>query len=95
MSQNQLKKKRRAKSQAPGRFKLAVYFHVHRQPEGKPYYFRSNVSQDRGGTSLNRLKKLVTDKWKGSVSVNWAAVYENGTMVAEFSEKTNWQWALR
>lgn len=72
-----------------GRYKLAVYFHDHQQPAGRPYYYRSNESQDRRGQSIRKLSDLVTNKWRGKVS--WAGLYENDKQISEFRETTN-EW---
>lgn len=82
--------RRQAKPKAAdrGRYKLAVYFHDHDDANGRAKYFWSNAQQDKKGVSLNRLKKMITNKWKGLV--NWAAIYENGVQVCKFSEETQW-----
>ncbi len=77
------------KASDKGRFKLAIYFHEHEDKNGRAKYFWSKLQQDKNGTSVNRLKKLVTVKWKGKV--NWASIYENGTQICKFNEETQWQ----
>ena len=90
--QQQMQRKTRPKASDKGRYKLAVYFIVHESSDGTPRYFWSNKSQDRRGLSINRLKKLVIDKWKGKV--NWAGLYEDGRMIAEFKLDYG-QWESR
>ena len=73
-----------------GRFRLAVYFVNHQSGSGRAYYFHSNRSQDAMGVSANRLKRLVTQKWDGKV--NWAGLYENNHLIAEYKlENNEWQ----
>ena len=74
-------------SKTRGRYHLAIYFVNHRQPQGKPYYFRSNKGQDRAGRSIHRLKSLVTERWDNQVS--WAGLYEDQRQIAEFRFETN------
>ncbi|MEZ4991870.1 MAG: hypothetical protein R2824_15725 [Saprospiraceae bacterium] len=82
----------RPKASDKGRFKLGVYFITHESHDGKAKYFHSNKSQDKRGISVNRLKKLVLDRWRGKV--NWAAIYENGHMISEFKLE-NGVWEAR
>ncbi|MEL6392854.1 MAG: hypothetical protein AAFR97_08860, partial [Bacteroidota bacterium] len=42
--------------------------------QGKPYTFWSKPTYDRKGTSVDRLQKLVTGRWKGKVA--WAGLYD-------------------
>ena len=89
--QTQPKKKRRP-NDAKGIYKLAVFFleRLHRQPEGKPYYFLSTRRQDQNNTAKKRLKYLVSEKWAGKV--NWAGLYENNQLIEEFKIEANlWQ----
>ncbi len=87
--QTQPQKKRRPRD-AKGVHKLAVFFLDHRQIEGKPYYFRSTRRQDLNSTAKKRLKYLVSTKWAGKV--NWAGLYENNQLIAEFKIADNlWQ----
>jgi hypothetical protein len=90
--QQQQQRPPRPKAADKGRYKLAVYFINHRDDNGRPKYFHSNLSQDRRNTSVNRLKKLVLDKWRGKV--NWAAIYEHGNMISEFKNE-NGVWETR
>lgn len=72
-----------------GRYHIAVFFINHQQVQGKPYYFWSNISQDRTGSSISRLKGLVTGRWKNKVA--WSGLYEDQKQIAEFRYTTN-QW---
>lgn len=78
-------RKQRPKASDRGRYKLAVYFKHHHSHDGSAYYFWSNASQDKANTSVNRFKKLISTKWTGKV--NWAGIYENGTLIHEYSEE--------
>lgn len=80
----------RKKKKNQGRYHLSIYFIDHWQPEGKPFYFWSNKGQDKAGSSIKRLKGLVTGRWKNKV--NWAGLYEDEKLIATFTLSTNfWQ----
>ena len=76
-----------AEKKNTGRYHLAIYFIDHRIPDGRPFYCRSNKGQDKSGSSIHRLKGLVTVKWGGKV--NWAGLYEDQVQIAEFKFSTN------
>lgn len=74
-----------------GEYKLSVYFIDHKDDNGRPKTFWSHKNHDKTGVSLNRLRGLVTNLWKGKVA--WAAIYHCppgtrfGERIAEFKDE--------
>ena len=83
------------KKSSKGQFKLAVYFHDHREKNDRPYVFWSNPAHDRRGISIKRLQELVTIRWRNKVK--WAGLYDCshgkfGPMLYQFKSDQSESW---
>jgi hypothetical protein len=76
---------KKPKASDRGEYKIAIFFINHSLPTGRAFTMRSNKSQDQRNLSANRFKRMVS-VGKFSGTVNWAGLYHNEWLVAEFTD---------
>lgn len=79
-----------------GQIKIAIFFIDHKLPTGRAFTMHSNRSQDNRNLAVNRFKRMVSiGKFSGTV--NWAGIYQNEWLIAEYKEKEDGkrEWAHR
>lgn len=88
---------KKPKATDKGQYKIAIFFIDHKLPTGRAFTMHSNKSQDHRNISANRFKRMVTvGKFAGTV--NWAGLYQNEWLIAEFcddGENTQKTWHHR
>ena len=88
MSTPTTQRKTKPKACDKGRFKLGVRFLNNLD---KVHYFWSNQNQDTRGVSAYRFRQLVLTKpdWIGKIA--WAAIYDAGQRIHEFTLDDGWR----
>ena len=88
MSTPTTQRKTKPKACDKGRFKLGVRFLNNLD---QVHYFWSNQNQDSRGVSAYRFRQLVLTKpdWIGKIA--WAAIYNDGQRIQEFTLDDGWR----